>query len=79
MRIKAMRGKGMLGLILALTVCAVLLLPHPSPAVEKTWIVGTAWWHLAGNWTPQALHLGPFWIDGNMDYRLFLPLILQSR
>jgi hypothetical protein len=32
----------------------------------------------AGNWAPNAKHLGPFWIDSPMDYRLLLPLIVRS-
>jgi hypothetical protein len=32
----------------------------------------------AGNWSADAVHLGPFWIDAGMDYRLFVPMVGQG-
>jgi hypothetical protein len=32
----------------------------------------------AGNWTADAVHIGPFWIDAGMDYRVFVPIAGQG-
>jgi hypothetical protein len=32
-----------------------------------------------GNWTADAVHLGPFWIDGPIDNQAFLPIIRRGR
>jgi hypothetical protein len=33
----------------------------------------------AGNWTAEAIHLGPFWIDSPLDHKLLLPTIGGGR
>jgi hypothetical protein len=32
----------------------------------------------AGNWTPSAVHLGPFWIKSAMESRLFVPMVIRG-